>query len=137
MGLFDIFGARSQASSPPATEPPLESSVNDRAQDAPTQDEPTQDDPTPDEPTQDSSVQAFAEALIRQSVGLMSSDAQAHLQGMEQIYAAAMGRALALMADQATMAQGTAMLAQITAGQAATTKFVGDIAGVAASFSKL
>lgn len=83
----------------------------------------------------DATVETFASAALGQVVSMLGEDTRTYLQGMEQIYTAAAGKALAMIAkgdpDQKI---GIALLTQIKTSQQDTTTFATDIATLAKQF---
>ncbi|MQT12367.1 hypothetical protein [Segnochrobactrum spirostomi] len=84
-------------------------------------------------------IQTFSSSAIQQAVSMMAQDAQVFMLGMEQVYVAANGKALAMIAKQDPLEQaaGTALLAQIAVSQTQTITFMTGAATVATAFSKL
>lgn len=82
-----------------------------------------------------SEVQTFTSSAVNQAVAMMAQDAETFMLGMEQIYTAASGKALALIAQKDPA--GEKLLAQIAVSQTQTIAFMTGAATVAAAFSKL
>lgn len=82
-----------------------------------------------------SEVETFSSSAIQQAVSMMAQDAQVFMLGMEQIYVAANGKALAMIAKKDP--EGATLLAQIAISQAQTITFMTGAATVAAAFAKL
>lgn len=87
--------------------------------------------------TDDPAIRGFSSAAISQAVAMMAEDTRTHLQSMEQVYLAANAKALVLLSNEATAAQGEALLTQIAVSQGNTITFATGTAAVAAAFSKL
>ncbi|WP_332116744.1 hypothetical protein [Azorhizobium caulinodans] len=82
-------------------------------------------------------VQELAGAAMGQVVAMMGEDARTYMQGMEQIYLAASGKALALIANPPTKQQGIDLLTNVGVSQTQTLTFMTGAATVAAAFSKI
>lgn len=83
----------------------------------------------------DATVETFAAAALGQVVSMLGEDTRTYLQGMEQIYTAAAGKALAMIAKGgADQEIGIKLLTQIQTSQTQTTTFATDIASVAKQF---
>lgn len=84
----------------------------------------------------DATVETFASAALGQVVSMLGEDTRTYLQGMEQIYTAAAGKALAMIASGVSSEQetGKTLLTQIKASQQDTTAFATDIASLAKQF---
>ncbi|GGF70532.1 hypothetical protein GCM10007301_32860 [Azorhizobium oxalatiphilum] len=87
------------------------------------------------EVTPDATVQGFSGAAIGQVVSMIGEDARTFMQSMEQIYMAANGKALALVAEENPA--GAKLLTEVANSQAQTVAFMTGAATVAAAFSKL
>ncbi|MDQ0456214.1 hypothetical protein [Rhizobium paknamense] len=84
----------------------------------------------------DPTVEKFTSAALGQVVSMLGEDARTYLQGMEQIYTAAAGKALGMIASQDPDQQkaGLSLLNHIRMSQKNTSDFAKDIATVAKNF---
>lgn len=83
----------------------------------------------------DATVETFASAALGQVVSMLGEDTRTYLQGMEQIYTAAAGKALAMIAKgEPEQKIGIALLTQIKTSQQDTTTFATGIATLAKQF---
>lgn len=87
---------------------------------------------------QSPTLNTFTGAAIGQMVAMIGEDTRTYLQGMEQIYSMAIGKALAMTAspDSMTAQRGAKMLESIGTSQTATINFAQGTATVASAFAQ-
>lgn len=87
---------------------------------------------------QSPTLTTFTAAAIGQMVAMIGEDTRTYLQGMEQIYSIAAGKALAMSAspDSATAMRGAQLLTNIGTSQTATITFAQGTAQVASAFAQ-
>jgi hypothetical protein len=85
----------------------------------------------------DSIIDSFTSAAADQVAVMMGEDTRTFMQSMEQIYVAATAKALAMIANEATSAQGQLLLTQINTSQTNSLTFASGTAGVATAFAKV